>query len=246
MNELLPDDPKSGFDVYGVIDRLMDPGQWLEVQREFARNIVSVLDGSMAWWWGLWPTSLLTRPGCLDIDSSDKAARFIRFCNAFNVPLVNLVDVPGFMPGLAQERGGIIRHGAKMLFAYAAATVPKITVIMRKAYGGAYLAMCSKDMGADFIFAWPCAEIAVMGAESAARIIYKKEIEAAPDRSKKAAELIRFYREHFATPYQAASRDMVTDVIEPSETRARVAQALRISLTKRVTRPAKKHGLIPL
>jgi len=186
------------------------------------------------------------KAGCLDIDSSDKAARFIRFCNAFNVPLVNLVDVPGFMPGLAQERGGIIRHGAKMLFAYAAATVPKITVIMRKAYGGAYLAMCSKDMGADFIFAWPCAEIAVMGAESAARIIYKKEIEAAPDRSKKAAELIRFYREHFATPYQAASRDMVTDVIEPSETRARVAQALRISLTKRVTRPAKKHGLIPL
>ena len=246
MNELLPDDPKSGFDVYGVIDRLMDPGQWLEVQREFARNIVigfGRINGMVV---GVVANQPAYRAGCLDIDSSDKAARFIRFCNAFNVPLVNLVDVPGFMPGLAQERGGIIRHGAKMLFAYAAATVPKITVIMRKAYGGAYLAMCSKDMGADFVFAWPCAEIAVMGAESAARIIYKKEIEAAPDRSKKAAELIRFYREHFATPYQAASRDMVTDVIEPSETRTRVAQALRISLTKRVTRPAKKHGLIPL
>ena len=246
MNELLPDDPKSSFDVYQVIERLLDPGQWLEVQRAFARNIVvgfGRINGMVV---GLVANQPSYKAGCLDIDSSDKAARFIRFCNAFNIPLVNLVDVPGFMPGLAQERGGIIRHGAKMLFAYAAATVPKITLIMRKAYGGAYLAMCSKDMGADFIYAWPCAEIAVMGAESAARIIYKKEIEEAENHQSKEAELVQSYREQFATPYQAASRDMITDVIEPAETRARITQALRISLTKRVSRPAKKHGLIPL
>lgn len=246
MNDLVPENSKSTYDVYQVIERLMDPGQWLEVQREFARNIVVGFGRINGMVTGVVANQPDCKAGCLDIDSSDKAARFIRFCNAFNIPLLSLVDVPGFMPGLAQERGGIIRHGAKMLFAYAAATVPKITVIMRKAYGGAYLAMCSKDMGADFIFAWPCAEIAVMGAESAARIIYKKEIEAAPDQGKKAAELIKFYRKHFATPYQAASRDMITDVIEPAETRSRVSQALRISLTKRVTRPAKKHGLIPL
>lgn len=246
MNELVPDDPKLSFDVYRVIERLLDPGQWLEVQREFARNIVVGFGRVNGMVLGMVANQPAYKAGCLDIDGSDKSARFIRFCNAFNVPLVNLVDVPGFMPGLAQERGGIIRHGAKMLFAYAAATVPKITVIMRKAYGGAYLAMCSKDMGADLIFAWPCAEIAVMGAESAARIIYKKEIEEAENHESKEAELVRSYRELFATPYQAASRDMITDVIEPSETRARVAQALRISLTKRVSRPAKKHGLIPL
>ena len=246
MNELLPDDPKAGFDIYTVIDRLLDPGQWLEVQSEFARNIVVGFGRIHGMVVGVVANQPAYKAGCLDIDSSDKAARFIRFCNAFNVPMVNLVDVPGFMPGLAQERGGIIRHGAKMLFAYAAATVPKITVILRKAYGGAYLAMCSKDMGADFIFAWPCAEIAVMGAESAARIIYKKEIEEAEDQRLKEAELVKSYRAQFATPYQAASRDMVTDVIEPSETRARVAQCLRISLTKRVSRPPKKHGLIPL
>ncbi len=246
MNELVPDDPKCSFDVYQVIERLLDPDQWLEVQRDFARNIVvgfGRINGMVA---GIVANQPAFKAGCLDIDSSDKAARFIRFCNAFNVPLVNLVDVPGFMPGLAQERGGIIRHGAKMLFAYAAATVPKITVIMRKAYGGAYLAMCSKDMGADFVFAWPCAEIAVMGAESAARIIYKREIEEAEDHKTKEAELVQSYRDQFATPYQAASRDMISDVVEPAETRARVAQALRISLTKRVSRPAKKHGLIPL
>jgi propionyl-CoA carboxylase beta chain len=246
MNELVPDDPKSSFDVYQVIDRLLDPGQWLEVQREFARNIVVGFGRVNGMVVGLVANQPNYKAGCLDIDSSDKAARFIRFCNAFNVPLLSLVDVPGFMPGLAQERGGIIRHGAKMLFAYAAATVPKITLIMRKAYGGAYLAMCSKDMGADFIFAWPCAEIAVMGAEGAARIIYKKEIEEAEDHKSKEAELVKSYRDLFATPYQAASRDMITDVIEPAETRTRIAQALRVSLTKRVSRPAKKHGLIPL
>lgn len=246
MNELIPDDSKSAYDVHKVIERLLDPGQWLEVQRDFAQNIVvgfGRINGMVV---GIVANQPSCKAGCLDIDSSDKAARFIRFCNAFNIPLVNLVDVPGFMPGLAQERGGIIRHGAKMLFAFAAATVPKITVIMRKAYGGAYLAMCSKDMGADFVFAWPCAEIAVMGAESAAKIIYKKEIAEAEDKKSKEKELVQSYRKLFATPYQAASRNMISDVIEPSETRSRVSLALQTSLTKRVARPAKKHGLIPL
>jgi len=192
------------------------------------------------------------KAGCLDIDSSDKGARFIRFCNAFNIPVVNLVDVPGFMPGLAQERGGIIRHGAKMLFAYAACTVPKVTVIMRKAYGGSYLAMCSKDMGADFVYAWPCAEIAVMGAEGAIPVVYKKEIDAAKAEGgeeaakAKKAELIEKYHSKFASPWQAAETNMITDIIEPSETRSHIALALRFSITKRSTRPPKKHGLIPL
>lgn len=246
MNELVPEDTKSGFDVYKVIERLLDKGEWLEVQREFAKNIVvgfGRIEGMVV---GIIANQPAFKAGCLDIDSSDKAARFIRFCNAFNVPIVNLVDVPGFMPGLAQERGGIIRHGAKMLFAYAAATVPKITVIMRKAYGGAYLAMCSKDMGADYVYAWPSAEIAVMGAEGAARVVYKKEIESAADPKAKEAELVKLYREKFASPYQAAENNMITDVIEPSETRFKVSLALRYALTKRVTRPPKKHGLIPL
>jgi propionyl-CoA carboxylase beta chain len=164
----------------------------------------------------------------------------------FNIPLVTLVDVPGFLPGLQQERGGIIRHGAKMLFAYASATVPKITVILRKAYGGAYLAMCSKDMGADMVFAWPTAEIAVMGAEGAAKILYKKEITGATDPKAKEAELMAEYREKFCSPYEAAARNMITDVIEPGETRARVAMALRTTLSKREARPPKKHGTIPL
>lgn len=246
MNDLIPEESKSGFDVYQVIDRLVDKGEWLEVQREYAKNIVvgfARIDGMVV---GIIANQPVFKAGCLDIDSSDKGARFIRFCNAFNVPIVNLVDVPGFMPGLAQERGGIIRHGAKMLFAYAAATVPKITVIMRKAYGGAYLAMCSKDMGADYVYAWPSAEIAVMGAEGAARVIYKKEIESAEDPKAKEAELIKLYRDQFASPYQAAENNMITDVIEPSETRFKLSLALRYSLTKRMTRPPKKHGLIPL
>ncbi len=246
LNELVPEDTKAGFDVYKVIERLVDKDEWLEVQRNYAKNIVvgfGRIEGMVV---GIIANQPSFKAGCLDIDSSDKGARFIRFCNAFNVPIVNLVDVPGFMPGLAQERGGIIRHGAKMLFAYAAATVPKITVIMRKAYGGAYLAMCSKDMGADYVYAWPSAEIAVMGAEGAARVIYKKEIETAADPKAKEAELVKLYRDKFASPYQAAENNMITDVIEPSETRFKVSLALRYSLTKRATRPPKKHGLIPL
>jgi len=188
----------------------------------------------------------MVKAGTLDIDSSDKGARFIRFCNIFNLPLVTLVDVPGFMPGVAQERGGIIRHGAKMLFAYAAATVPKLTVILRKAYGGAYLAMCSADMGADAVYAWPTSEIAVMGAEGAVKILYKREISSAADPKAKEAELVAEYRQKFASPYAAARKAMITDVIEPSQTRAVLAMALRNTLSKRETRPPKKHGNIPL
>jgi len=246
MNALVPEEPKSPLDVMKVIHQLVDQGEFLEIQKEFARNIIvgfARIDGMVV---GIVANQPMVKAGTLDVDSSDKGARFIRFCNAFNVPLVTLVDVPGFMPGLAQERGGIIRHGAKMLFAYAAATVPKLTVILRKAYGGAYLAMCSKDMGADFVYAWPSAEIAVMGAEGAVRVIYKKEIESASDPKAKEEELIAKYRRNFASPYQAAEHGMITDVIAPSETRSKLSLALRISLTKRVTRPPKKHGLIPL
>jgi acetyl-CoA carboxylase carboxyltransferase component len=184
--------------------------------------------------------------GALDINASDKGARFIRFCNIFNIPIVTLVDVPGFLPGIEQERGGIIRHGAKMLFAYASCTCPKITVILRKAYGGSYLAMCSQEMGADFVYAWPNAEIAVMGAEGAVNLLYRKELSEAKNRKAKAAELAAKYRAEFASPYLSAEHGYITDVIEPSETRGVLALSLRKSITKRELRPAKKHGNIPL
>ena len=184
--------------------------------------------------------------GVLDINASDKASRFIRFCNAFNIPVVTLVDVPGFLPGLDQEYGGIIRHGAKMIFAYSAATVPKVTVILRKSFGGAYLAMCGRDMGADRVYAWPTAEVAVMGAEGAAEIVFKKEIEAAEDKTAKRQEMINHYREAFETPYVAAAHRLVDDIIEPASTRRVLAQALEFLHTKRELRPPKKHGLIPL
>jgi propionyl-CoA carboxylase beta chain len=246
MNNLVPPEGKDPLDVYLVIKRLVDNGELLEVQAEWARNIVvgfARIQGIVV---GIIANNSSVKAGTLDIDSSDKAARFIRFCNVFNVPLVTLVDVPGFMPGVAQERGGIIRHGAKMLFAYAAATVPKITVILRKAYGGAYLAMCSSDMGADFVYAWPMAEIAVMGAEGAVKILYRREITAAKDPKAREKELVAEYREKFCSPYEAARKAMITDVIAPSETRAMVSMALRNTLTKRETRPPKKHGTIPL
>jgi propionyl-CoA carboxylase beta chain len=246
MNELVPADAKTPLDVLKVIARLVDDGDFLEVQKDFARSLVVGFARIQGIVTGIIANQPAFKAGALDIDSSDKGARFIRFCNVFNIPLVTLVDVPGFMPGVAQERGGIIRHGAKMLFAYAAATVPKITVIMRKAYGGAYLAMCSRDMGADVVFAWPCAEIAVMGAEGAVKILYKREIAAAAEPKKEEARLAAAYREKFASPYEAAAKAMITDVIEPSQTRGIVALALRNSLSKRETRPPKKHGNIPL
>jgi propionyl-CoA carboxylase beta chain len=246
MDRLVPSGPKDPFDTHTVIKRLVDRGDFLEVHADWAKNIIvgfGRIQGVVA---GLVANNPSVKAGTLDIDSSDKAARFIRFCNVFNIPIVTLVDVPGFMPGVQQERGGIIRHGAKMLFAYAAATVPKITVILRKAYGGAFLAMCSADMGADAVYAWPTAEIAVMGAEGAVKILYKREISAAKDPKAKEAELVAQYREAFCSPFEAAKKAMITDVIAPSETRAVISLALRNTLTKRETRPPKKHGTIPL
>jgi propionyl-CoA carboxylase beta chain len=246
MNNLVPNDNKNPLDIYKVIKRLTDKDSFLEVQAEFAKNIVvgfARIQGIVV---GLIANNSGVKAGTLDIDSSDKGARFIRFCNVFNIPLVTLVDVPGFLPGVQQERGGIIRHGAKMLFAYAAATSPKITVILRKAYGGAYLAMCSSDMGADFVYAWPTSEIAVMGADGAVKVLYKREIAAAKDPKAREKELVAEYREQFCSPYEAARKAMITDVIAPSETRAMVSLALRASLSKRESRPPKKHGTIPL
>jgi propionyl-CoA carboxylase beta chain len=246
FNKLVPDDAKNPMDVTKVIMRLVDKGDYLEVMKEFAKNIVICFARIQGVVVGIIANQSTVKAGTLDIDSSDKAARFIRFCNVFNLPIVNLVDVPGFLPGVAQERGGIIRHGAKMLFAYASATVPKITVILRKAYGGAYLAMCSSDMGADAVYAWPTAEIAVMGADGAVKVLYKREIAAAADPKKEEARLVAEYREKFCSPYEAAKKAMITDVISPAETRAAVSLALRNLLSKRETRPPKKHGTIPL
>jgi len=246
LTNLVPEDPKAPLDILKIILRIVDDGDFLEVQMDWAKNIVVGFARICGVVVGIVANQPMVKAGTLDIDASDKSARFIRFCNIFNIPIVTLVDVPGFLPGVAQERGGIIRHGAKMLFAYAAATVPKITMIVRKAYGGAYLAMCSKDMGADLVFAWPTAEIAVMGAEGAVSILYKKEIEAAENSKEKRKQLIEEYRSKFASPYEAASRAMITDVIRPAQTRAVLALALRNSLSKRETRPPKKHGNIPL
>jgi propionyl-CoA carboxylase beta chain len=246
MLNLVPAEPKEPIDIHSVIHRLVDDADFLEVQMDFAKNIVvgfARIQGIIV---GIIASQPKIKAGTLDIDASDKAARFIRTCNIYNIPLVTLVDVPGFLPGVQQERGGIIRHGAKMLFAYAAATVPKITVILRKAYGGAYLAMCCRELGADIVFAWPTAEIAVMGAEGAAKILFKDEIKKAADPVAKEKELVQNYKDQFASPYQAARLAMITDVIDPAETRAKVAVALRNTLSKRETRPPKKHGNIPL
>lgn len=246
MNAIVPASSKEALDVMAVIDRLVDGGDFFEIMSDFARSIVTGfarIEGLVV---GIVANNPMVKAGTLDIDSSDKGARFIRTCNIYNIPIVTLVDVPGFMPGLAQEQGGIIRHGAKMLFAYAASTVPKITLIMRKAYGGAYLAMCSADLGADMVFAWPTAEIAVMGGEGAVKILFRKEIKEAEDPKAKVAELCENYRKEFSSPYQAAANAMITDVIEPAQTRSSIALALRNTLNKRDTRPPKKHGNIPL
>ncbi|MDR1728975.1 MAG: acyl-CoA carboxylase subunit beta [Acidobacteriota bacterium] len=246
LNDVVPTDTKRGYDVREVITRVIDFGDFLEVQAGYAMNIVvgfARINGRSV---GIIANQPIVQAGVLDINSSDKAARFIRFCNAFNIPIVTFVDVPGFLPGVQQEYGGIIRHGAKMLFAYSAATVPKIQVILRKCYGGAYLAMCGKDLGADRAYAWPTAEVAVMGAEGAAEIVFRKEIMEAEDKTAKRKELVTEYREAFSNPYVAASRRLVDSVIEPAMTRRHIAQALEYLHTKRELRPAKKHGLIPL
>jgi methylmalonyl-CoA carboxyltransferase 12S subunit len=246
LDEAVPVDGKKGYDVRQVITGVVDYGDFLEVQAGYAKNIVVGFARVTGRSVGVIANQPAVQAGVLDINASNKASRFIRFCNAFNIPLLTFVDVPGFLPGVQQEHGGIIRHGAKMLFAYSAATVPKITVILRKSYGGAYLAMCGKDLGADRVFAWPTAEVAVMGAEGAAEIVFRKEIQEADDKKARRKELIEKYRETFSNPYVAAGRRLVDDVIEPSATRRHVAHALEYLHTKRELRPGKKHGLIPL
>ena len=246
MNDLVPDASNEPMDVRQIIARIVDQSDFLESHAGFAQNLVTCfarIEGVVV---GIIANNSLFKAGALDIDASDKGARFIRFCNCFNIPILTLVDVPGFMPGIEQERGGIIRHGAKMLFAYAGSTVPMITFILRKAYGGAYLAMCSPEMGADVVLSWPCGEIAVMGAEGAVNILYRKELSEAEDRATKTAELVAEYRRQFASPYVAAGQGYITDVIEPGETRGVLALTLRKLLTKRAMQPQKKHGNIPL
>jgi methylmalonyl-CoA carboxyltransferase large subunit len=246
IGEIVPVDNKKSYDIHEIIERLVDFGDFLEVQPGYAPNIVVGFAHITGRSVGIIANQPMVLAGSLDINASSKAARFIRFCNAFNIPLVTLADVPGFLPGTEQEYGGIIRHGAKMLFAYSAATVPKITVILRKCYGGAYIAMCCKDLGADRVFAWPTAEVAVMGAEGAAEIVFRKEIQEAKDKKAKRAELVDHYREAFSNPYVAAGRRLVDAVIDPALTRRNVAQALEYLQTKRELRPPKKHGLMPL
>ena len=218
MNEIVPADPKVAYDVRDVIVRVVDNEDFLEIQPGFAANIVIGFGRLAGRPVGIVANQPCVLAGVLDINASVKAARFVRFCNAFNIPLLTFVDVPGFLPGVEQERGGIIRHGAKLLFAYSAATVPKITVVLRKAYGGAYIAMCSKGLGADRVVAWPTAEIAVMGAEGAAEIVFRKEIDAAEDKEARRREMVEEYRETFSNPYVAAGRRLVNELIEPAET----------------------------
>lgn len=246
MNALIPEDVSEPMDVRAIISHLVDGGKLLEVQAGWAKNLIigfARIEGVVV---GVVANQPLELAGALDINAADKGARFIRFCNVFNIPLVTLVDVPGFLPGIEQERGGIIRHGAKMLYAYAATTTPKLTLILRKAYGGSYLAMCSQELGADLVYAWPTAEIAVMGAEGAVNILYRAEIKAAQEPRAMVAELAAAYRAEFASPYLSAARGYITDVIEPAESRSVLALALRKTLSKRELRPAKKHGTIPL
>lgn len=244
--DIISTNPNRPYNVKKIIEDLVDQGSFFEVQKDFAKNLVigfARLNGHAV---GIVANQPYHLAGCLDIDSGDKASRFIRFCDAFNIPLVTLVDVPGFLPGSNQEFGGIIRHGAKILYAYSEATVPKITVIMRKAYGGAYLAMCCRDLGADLVLAWPTAEIAVMGAEGAVNIIFRKEIETALDVQVERERLLEEYRREFYNPYEAAKRGYVDQVIDPQETRLKVVRALEIFWSKRVTGKGKKHGNIPV
>ena len=245
LRSIVPVNTNKSYDVHEVIKRVVDDGEFVEVQAGFAKNIVTGYASIGCRPVGIVANNADVLAGCLDIDASDKASRFVRHCDAFNIPIVTFVDVPGYLPGKDQEYGGIIRKGAKLLYAYSEASVPLISVIMRKAYGGAYLAMSSKSLGADVVLAWPQAEIAVMGAEGAASIVFKKEIDGADDPSAKRLEKIDEYREAFANPYRAAERGYVDRVIMPEETRKAIAQALDGIESKRETRPAKKHGVIP-
>ncbi len=244
--DAVPFDPMRSYDVRKVVEQVVDQGSFLEIQEHFAKNAVigfARIKGEPA---GLICNQPKTMAGGLDINASDKISRFIRLCDAFNLPIITFEDVTGFFPGVKQEHGGIIRHGAKILYAYSEATVPKITVILRKAYGGAYVALNSKSIGADLVYAWPNAEIAVMGPEGAANVIFAKEIAQSENPDKTRQEKIEEYREQLANPYVAASHGMVDDVIDPRETRIKLIQALEMLKNKQESRPAKKHGNIPL
>ncbi|MGZ6347620.1 MAG: acyl-CoA carboxylase subunit beta, partial [Anaerolineales bacterium] len=246
LDTIVPEDPVKPYDVKEIIRRVVDNGQFYEIHEAFAQNIVvgfSRLGGHSV---GIVANQPQVLAGVLDIDASEKAARFVRFCDAFNIPIITLVDVPGFMPGPTQEHGGIIRSGAKLLFAYCEATVPKVTIVLRKAYGGAYIVMSSKHLRGDINFAWPSAEIAVMGPDGAVSIVFRKEIEKASNPGQRKVDLISEYREKFANPYVAAERGFLDDIIEPSETRPRLINALEMLQNKRDSNPVKKHGNIPL
>ncbi len=246
FNEIIPDNPNKAYDIYEIIRKMADNEIIYDVMPHYAKNIVTCyirLDGQTI---GVVASQPKFLAGCLDINASDKAARFVRRCDAFNIPLLTIVDVPGFLPGTDQEYGGIIRHGAKLLYAYCEATVPKVTMITRKAYGGAYIGMCNKELGADMVLAWPSAQIAVMGAEGAANIVFKKEIEEAADPAAKRQEKIAEYEEKFSNPYRAAELGYVDDVIEPAAARQRAISAFDMLASKRESLPAKKHGNIPL
>ncbi|HSQ33743.1 MAG TPA: carboxyl transferase domain-containing protein [Peptostreptococcaceae bacterium] len=246
LENIIPENSNKPYDMKEIIYAIVDNSDFYEVQPYFAQNIIigfARINGEAI---GIIANQPKVMAGCLDINASDKSARFIRTCDAFNIPILSLVDVPGFLPGTGQEFGGIIRHGAKMLYAYSEATVPKVTLITRKAYGGSYLAMCSKDLGADMVLAWPNAEIAVMGPQGAANIIFRKEIKESSNPQEKREEKIKDYTDEFATPYKAAERGFVDDIIEPAITRIRLADAFDMLSSKREVRPPKKHGNIPL
>lgn len=246
LDEIIPDNPNKAYDMKQVIASIVDNGAFFEPHEHYAQNMIvcfARLNGHVI---GIIANQPMNLAGCLDVNASDKATRFIRFCDAFNIPLITFVDVPGYLPGKDQEWAGIIRHGAKLLWCYSEATVPKLTVITRKAYGGAYIAMCSRHLGADFMFAWPAAEIAVMGAEGAANIIHRQEIQNAPDPAAKRKEKIEEYQQLFSNPYIAAARGYVDAVIFPRETRVSLIRALETVINKRETRPPKKHGNIPI
>ncbi|MFC2065720.1 acyl-CoA carboxylase subunit beta [Chloroflexota bacterium] len=246
LDDIIPDSPRKAYDMKDVIRAIVDDGKFLEPSRQYAPNIITCFARCNGHVIGIIANQPSYFAGCLDINASDKATRFIRFCDAFNIPLLTIADVPGYLPGSSQEWGGIIRHGAKLLWCYSEATVPKITLITRKAYGGAYIAMCSQSLGADYCLAWPQAEIAVMGAEGAAAIIHRSEIQSADDPKAKEKEKIEEYRELFYNPYVAARMGFVNAVIHPRDTRPRIIAALEALQDKKEIRPARKHGNIPM
>ena len=245
IDEVVPVDPHHPYDIRDIIKAVIDGSDFFEIMEYFARNIVIGFGRIQGNTIGFVANQPMYLAGVLDCDSSDKAARFIRYCDAFNIPIVTFEDMPGYLPGIDQEHSGVIRHGAKLLYAYSEATVPKVTVIIRKAYGGGYIAMNSRHLGADFVFAWPTAEIAVMGPEGAANIVFKKEIEEAEFPAEMRKQKIQEYKEKFANPFVAASRGYIDEVIEPSETRARLIHSLEISASKVDPRPDRKHGIPP-